>query len=122
MDYAILGDDIFIAHGQVASQYRRILQEIGVQAGLAKSIIARGQFVAEFAKKFFVGSTTANMVPIKECIATEVSSSLILEFVKKYNLSLNSILSFLGYGYKAKIQAWNKSLFDLSTRLRVIVI
>jgi hypothetical protein len=106
----------------VAHQYRLILREIGVSAGLAKSIIARGKFVVEFAKKFFVDSTTANMLPIKECVAVRTSTSLVVEFVRKYNLSLNAILAFLGHGYKARIKAVNCFYFDLAVRLRVILI
>jgi hypothetical protein len=95
---------------------------LGVKAGMAKSIVAKGKFVLEFAKKFFVDSTTANMLPLKECIATSSSTSLVLEFIRKYDLNLNSILSFLGFGYKAKIWVYQKSLFKLSTRLRVLLV
>lgn len=121
-DYAVLGDDIVIANGKVAHQYKLLLQNIGVKAGLAKSIIARSKFVLEFAKKFFVDSTTANMLPIKECIATRCSTSLVLEFVRKYELSLNQTLAFLGFGYKARSKAFSSDLFDLSTRLRVLLV
>lgn len=99
-----------------------MLQLIGVKAGLAKSIIAKSKFVLEFAKKFFVDSTTANMLPIKECIATRVSTSLVVEFCRKYDLTLNSILSFLGYGYKVKMKVIKTSYFKLNTRLRVLLI
>jgi hypothetical protein len=106
----------------VANAYRQILKNIGVSAGLAKSIIAKSRFVVEFAKKFFVDSEQANMLPIKECIATSLSTSLILEFVRKYSLTLNQILAFLGYGYKARSKAVSSELFSLSTRLRVILV
>jgi hypothetical protein len=111
-----------IVDGKVISEYRRVLQVIGVQAGLAKSIIAKSKFVIEFAKKFFVDSYQANMVPLKECIATSCSTSLVMEFVRKYELSLNQILSFLGYGFKAKMRAFNCLYFSLSTRLRVLLV
>jgi hypothetical protein len=121
-DYGVLGDDGVIVDGKVISEYRRVLQVIGVQAGLAKSIIAKSKFVIEFAKKFFVDTTQANMVPIKECIATSCSTALVMEFVRKYELSLNQILSFLGYGYKAKMKAFNCLYFKLSTRIRVLLV
>jgi len=121
-DYAILGDDVIIAHGQVASRYRDILREIGVEAGLAKSIISRSRFVLEFAKKFFVDSTTANMLPLKECIAASTMTSMILEFVRTYDISLNAILAFKNYGYKARMRAVNALLFDLGTRIRVLLV
>jgi hypothetical protein len=98
------------------------LKRIGVQAGLAKSILAKHRFVIEFAKKFFVDSTTANMLPVKESVATQLSTSLVVEFVRKYELSLNSILSFLGYGYKTKSRAVSSTYFKLSTHLRVLLV
>jgi hypothetical protein len=52
------------------NQYRLFLNKIGVQAGLAKSILSKNRFVIEFAKKFFVDSTRADMLPFKESIAT----------------------------------------------------
>jgi len=111
-----------IVDGRVILEYRRLLQTIGVEAGLAKSIIAKSKFVIEFAKKFFVDSAQANMVPIKECIATKASTALVMEFVRKYDLTLNQILSFLGLGYKTKIKALNNFYFNLSTRLRVLLV
>lgn len=121
-DYGVLGDDGVILNGKVVNEYRRLLSKIGVSAGLAKSILAKGKFVIEFAKKFFVDQFQANMLPLKECIATKASTSLILEFARKYELSLNQILSFLGYGFKVKSKAVHALYFSLSTRLRVLLI
>lgn len=50
-DYAVLGDDVVIGNKAVAEAYLQILREIGVEAGLAKSVIARGKVLLEFAKK-----------------------------------------------------------------------
>lgn len=120
-DYGVLGDDISIS-GKVGTEYRRLLQLIGVKAGLAKSIISRNKFVVEFAKKFFVDNTRADMIPFKESIATLTSTKLVLEFVRKYDLSLNQILAFLGYGYRSRSWVHTKPLFELSTRLRVLIV
>jgi len=50
------------------------------------------------------------------------STSLVVEFVRKYDLSLNAILSFLGYGYKSKMKVYKTLYFRLSTRLRVLLV
>lgn len=121
-DYAVLGDDGVIKGKNPSSRYISLLKTIGVKAGLAKSILASNRFVIEFAKKFFVGSERADMLPVKECIATWCSTSLVNEFVRKYDLSLNAILSFLGYGYKSKSKVYKTLYFDLPTRLRVLLI
>jgi len=121
-DYAVLGDDGVIKGSNQTSKYRQLLQLIGVKAGLAKSILSKNKFVIEFAKKFFVDYTTANMLPFKESIATRCSTSLVVEFIRKYDLSLNAILSFLGYGYKSKIRVYRTLFFKLPTRLRVLLV
>lgn len=121
-DYAVLGDDGVIKGGNHTKAYRKLLDTIGVKAGLAKSILSKNKFVIEFAKKFFVDHTTANMLPFKESVATQISTSLVVEFVRKYNLTLNSILSFLGYGYKSKMRVYQTPFFKLGTRLRVLLV
>lgn len=118
----MLGDDGVIKGSLPTSRYQSLLKLIGVKAGLAKSILAKNRFVIEFAKKFFVDSTTANMLPFKESVATQLSTSLVVEFVRKYDLSLNSILSFLGYGYKTKSKAVSSAYFKLNTHLRVLLV
>lgn len=121
-NYAVLGDDIVIANKYVAHEYLRILEEIGVKAGLAKSIVSKGQFYVEFAKKFFVPSGRADMLPLKEVIATLSSTLLTCEFVKQHRLSIGSILTVLGYGYKAKSRAYNALYINLNRRLRTLLI
>jgi len=105
-----------------SSKYTQLLDLIGVKAGLAKSILARNRFVIEFAKKFFVDDTQANMLPVKECVATWSSTSLVNEFVRKYDLSLNATLSFLGFGYKVKCKVYKTLYFNLGIRLRVLLV
>lgn len=118
-NYAVLGDDIIIANSRVALSYLSILREIGVEVNLAKSIISPRRFVLEFAKKFFVNSGTANMIPLKDCISSWASNSLLKEFAEKYSLSVNQLLSFIGYGYKAKSKFINSNVWDLGHRSRV---
>jgi hypothetical protein len=121
-DYAVLGDDIVILNKYVAKEYLRVLKEIGVKAGLAKSIVSKGAFYLEFAKKFFVPQGRADMLPLKEVIATLSSTLLICEFVKQHSLTIGQILSVLGYGYKAKSRATSALYWHLNKRLRTLLI
>jgi hypothetical protein len=50
-DYAILGDDLVIAHDKVAQQYRTIINQLGVDISDAKSLVSNDTF--EFAKRVF---------------------------------------------------------------------
>jgi len=121
-DYAILGDDIVILNRAVALEYLRILDQIGVKAGLAKSIVCKGKFYLEFAKKFFVPSGRADMLPFKEAISVYSSTILTCEFVRKHNLTLGAILSFLGFGYRAKSRALQALYTSLPKRLRTLMV
>lgn len=121
-DYAVLGDDIAILNKYVANEYLQILREIGVRAGLAKSIVSKDAFYVEFAKKFFVPQGRADMLPLKEIIATLSSTLLTCEFVKQHNLTFGSILTILGYGYRSKSRAYNALYKDLTRRLRTLLI
>jgi len=53
-DYAVLGDDVVIADHAVAMKYLHILERLGVQVNLAKSVRSRGGTL-EFAKRFIWG-------------------------------------------------------------------
>lgn len=90
----ILGKD-------VALEYLAILREIGVSAGLAKSIVSLRGVVLEFAKKFFVPER-ADMAPFRESIAARLSVRLASAFADKYALDWTTLLRFYGYGFKAR--------------------
>jgi len=49
--YAVLGDDIVIADRAVATQYLKIMEELGVGINLSKSLMSNSKTI-EFAKKF----------------------------------------------------------------------
>nr|UPW42181.1 MAG: putative RNA dependent RNA polymerase [Sichuan mito-like virus 39] len=116
MDYAILGDDVIITNPLVAKEYLKIMESLGVQVGLAKSLISH-KGVGEFAKRYLIPSD-ASPISLKEVVCAQNSSSNLLEFAKKRRkIRLADILSFLGYGYRA-IASSNKRYSKLPTRLR----
>jgi hypothetical protein len=49
-DYAVLGDDIIIGNEDVAKHYLRVMEILGVEIGLAKSLISNNKS-GEFANK-----------------------------------------------------------------------
>lgn len=63
-DYAVLGDDLVIANDKVAAKYLCICRWIGLDIGLAKSLVSERK-TAEFAKKFFVGGELFSPTPWK---------------------------------------------------------
>jgi hypothetical protein len=100
-DYAILGDDIVIANGAVARSYLLLMREIGVEIGIAKSLVSRNG-VLEFAKRFFVGGKDCSAVSLKEVLTAVFDIQTKLELGRKYKLSLPSLMSISGWGFRAK--------------------
>jgi len=52
-DYAVLGDDIVIASARVADSYRTIMEDLGVEINLSKSLIS-STGACEFAKRLII--------------------------------------------------------------------
>lgn len=119
-DYAVLGDDIVIANGLVAREYRTLMAELGVGIGIAKSLISRNGCL-EFAKRFYYKGTDCSPVAIKEIVAARTSLPALAELRKKFRLSLASILAIKGYGYKVR-GSLLKNFKDLGRHTRGILV
>lgn len=112
----MLGDDVIIGHAEVAAEYLEVMAILGVEVGLAKSLVSPNRLVGEFAKRFFI-PRDASMIPFKEVIAARYNLQEFLQFVRKYSLSVNNTLSFMNFGYKVK-GSLNKEFSKLGSRLR----
>jgi hypothetical protein len=64
-DYAILGDDLVIANGPLASYYLDIMKELGVEINLSKSLISKNGTL-EFAKRAYVRGVDVSPISLKE--------------------------------------------------------
>lgn len=116
MDYAVLGDDVVIANGRVAREYIRIMKMLGVEIGLAKSLVSR-KGALEFAKRFFVSGQDCSPVPYKEYVAARASMGASLELMRKYSLSFCGLLRARGYGFRA-MSFMSKPVFKLAPKIR----
>jgi len=99
--YAVLGDDIVLANGQVARSYLNLMREIGVGIGIAKSLVSR-RGVLEFAKRFLVDGHDCSAVSLREVLTSMFHFQSKLELGKKYFLSLPQLLTVSGWGFRAK--------------------
>lgn len=97
----MLGDDIIIGHSGVAAEYLAVMETLGVEIGLAKSLVSPSRLVGEFAKRFFIPKDSS-MVPIKGIIAAKFSAMELVDLARKYSLSVNQVLTLAGAGYKVK--------------------
>jgi hypothetical protein len=115
--YALLGDDIVIADRDVAREYRLIMEELGVEVGLAKSLISLKGLTLEFAKRTFHKGEDVSGLPFSEYWVARQLTAASLELKGKWNLSLQQYLNLFGFGYRAKGKVTGK-LITLGQRLR----
>jgi len=120
-DYAVLGDDIVIADTVVANEYVKTCQLLGVEIGLAKSLISKSGTALEFAKRTFVNQTDVSPVPFKEYWVAIQMIQAGLEFARKYNLSAPQFLKLNGAGWRVLSQH-SKPFLTLGKRWRNLLI
>jgi hypothetical protein len=116
----VLGDDVIIGHAEVAATYLEIMSSLGVEVGLAKSLVSPKKLVGEFAKRFFI-PREASMIPLKEVVAARYNLQEMVQFVRKYRLDVRQMLSFSGVGYKVK-GSLNKRFCELGSRTRNLLL
>jgi hypothetical protein len=109
--YAVLGDDVVIADDRVASQYRKLCEMIGVEIGIAKSLVAEGGTL-EFAKKFFFRGEDLSGLPIKFWAAAQNTMGVTHALSAWYPTgTLANFLRAMGVGFKGASKAtapWSK--------------
>lgn len=103
-DYAVLGDDIVIADKAVAQEYLNLMETIGVDIGLAKSLVSSTGSL-EFAKRTWVKGRSATPFSLAE-MSVAVSNIGALEELWRKTLPFGSpirmaaVARFCGFGYK----------------------
>jgi hypothetical protein len=116
--YALLGDDIVIADKLVAQKYLGIMSAIGVEVGLAKSLVSLTGSL-EFAKRTWIRGQPASPFSLAE-LSIAVSNIAALEEVwrkaKTYGeIRIAAVAKFCAIGYKNVAQL--PVAFRLNNRL-----
>jgi hypothetical protein len=111
-EYVVLGDDVIIWNKAVSVTYRSLMKSLGVELNLSKSILSCG-LGCEFAKRTFYKGIDVSPFPLKEAQASHVGISPALELARKYGITLNVLLRYLGYGYRTNINSLSKKVFIL---------
>lgn len=112
-DYAVLGDDIVIWDKRVAIQYRQLMLALGVEIGLAKSIISDSGTALEFAKRTLYKGQDVSPIPLLEYSAALESTPAFMEFINKYQTPDAFIKQCLGIGYRSSLHCKRWILFQL---------
>jgi len=102
-DYAVLGDDILIGNEDVAKHYLRVMEILGVEIGLAKSLISTNKS-GEFAKRFYRSGVDVSGLPWNLWLMSQQSLSACVAMCQWLNLgwtpSLSQAMAAFGVGMK----------------------
>jgi hypothetical protein len=94
--YAVLGDDVVIADGAVAKQYRMLLDNMGVTISEAKSLCSHNGTL-EFAKRFWTKSAQVDFSPISlQALHVHRTTLGLCQIQQKYNVTSLSVMLRLG--------------------------
>lgn len=119
--YAVLGDDIVISHPGVAQRYKQLMAKLGVEIGIAKSLVSRGKTL-EFAKRFYFRGVDCSGLPLKFWAAAQCSMSVVSMLLSWYpHKSMSNFIRAVGVGFKGASgldRVWDK----FPRRLKVLMV
>jgi hypothetical protein len=118
--YAVLGDDLVIFDPKVKTQYLRIVDAIGVECGIAKSLLSRKRSVVEFAKRTLYKGKDISPIPFTEFLSALYYLPDAITFARKYNLTFPQLLKALGFGYRVRSTMF-KHVGRLNSRVRALM-
>lgn len=128
--YALLGDDVVIGDRDVAKAYLLLLRAIGVEVGLAKSLISEAG-VFEFAKRTFRISDEGLLVDISgvslDAIGAAVTDSSVMEALlvhanaRSAREGLRISARILGYGFRTR-SALGNQIELMNSRLKGLAV
>jgi hypothetical protein len=102
-DYAVLGDDIIIGNEDVANHYLRVMEILGVEVGLHKSLISNN-LSGEFAKRLFSKGQDVSGLPWNLWLMSQQSLSACVAMCQWLALShtpkLAQAMAAFGVGMK----------------------
>jgi len=101
--YALLGDDIVIADKAVAEKYLVLMDTIGVEVGIAKSLVSSIKSL-EFAKRTWIRGQDATPISLAELSVAASNLAALEELWRKVKksreISMANVARFSGFGYK----------------------
>nr|UIW13819.1 MAG: RNA-dependent RNA polymerase [Rhizoctonia solani mitovirus 47] len=120
-NYAVLGDDVVIGDYRVMTQYLQIMDSLGVECGLHKSLMSPSGTAMEFAKKTIFKGVDVSPVAFKEFFAATRNIGALREMSVKFQIPFHRVLDALGVGWK--VRSWlNKPIGKLGARIRLLVL
>lgn len=122
--YAVLGDDLVIAHPKVAREYVLFMEKIGVEINRYKSLRSRN-LSFEFAKRFFWKGEDITPLPLSGFTGGWLGLSAVPEIINQIigrglSVSLYSVFRYVGIGFRQASSIEQRALWSMSTRARAL--
>jgi len=117
-----LGDDIVIFDSNVARQYLLIMEDLGVEINLVKSVVSKDSF--EFAKRFISRGVNLSPVSFRELDVASSSLEAMIMLLSKFQgeqVRIASFARFRGYGYRT-LSALSKPLAIMPRHLKLLIV
>jgi len=118
--YAVLGDDLVIFDPKVKDSYLRVLADLGVECGIAKSLLSYNRSVVEFAKRTLYKGVDVSPIPLSEFISALYYLPDAISFARKYHLTFPALLKALGFGYRVRSTMF-KYIGKLNSKVRALM-
>jgi len=118
--YAVLGDDLVIFDPKVKDSYLRVLADLGVECGIAKSLLSYNKSVVEFAKRTLYKGVDISPVPLSEFLSALYYLPDAISFARKYHLTFPALLKALGFGYRVRSTMF-KHIGKLNSKVRALM-
>jgi len=115
--YAVLGDDIIIWNSSVSKSYLKVMNDLGVKIGLAKSVISPSGGSLEFAKRTFYKGIDVSPIAFSEYRAATMSTSAAVEFCRKYRLTFSKLLQAFGWGWRVTSNVFTTDNLPKNSRI-----
>lgn len=98
--YAVLGDDVVITDSAVAIEYRKLIETMGIEISINKSLISN-EGAGEFGKRFRVKGLEVDLSPVSSKLLLSSKQLFgLLSLGRTYNLSEKVCFRLGGAGYK----------------------
>nr|WPH57538.1 putative RNA-dependent RNA polymerase [Rhizoctonia solani mitovirus 128] len=120
-NYALLGDDLVLGDASVKDAYLSILKSLGMEVNVHKSVISDTGTCMEFAKRTIYKGVDVSPIPLKEVASSMTLLPALVQFARKYGLSLTELLQGFGFGWR--VLSWlSKPLGKQSGQIRAIIL
>jgi len=101
--YAVLGDDVVICDHLVAKEYLRIMEALGVEIGLAKSLVSNRSSI-EFAKRTWIRGRDCSPISLAEFLVARCNLGSLGELVAKNMkfgvIRMSSVAISMGFKFR----------------------